>query len=71
MNHNDEYFIFKDFAAYLQESKKIEDYYLDKKAWAKSCLINIAQSGYFSSDRTIEGYNKDIWHLTKIDSSKL
>ena len=67
MNHNDEYFIFKDFDAYLLESKKIENFYLDKKAWASSCLVNIAKSGYFSSDRTIEGYNKDIWHLTKID----
>ena len=42
------------------------EYYLDKKAWARSCLINIAMSGYFSSDRTIEEYNRDIWHLSKI-----
>ena len=66
MNHNDEYFILKDFESYLEESKKVEEYYLDKKAWAKSCLINIAMSGYFSSDRTIEEYNRDIWHLSKI-----
>lgn len=66
MNHNDEYFILKDFESYLVESKKVEEYYLDKKAWAKSCLINIAMSGYFSSDRTIEEYNRDIWHLSKI-----
>lgn len=66
MNHNDEYFILKDFESYLAESKKVEEYYLDKKAWAKSCLINIAMSGYFSSDRTIEEYNRDIWHLSKI-----
>lgn len=66
MNHNDEYFILKDFESYLAESKKVEEYYLDKKAWARSCLINIAMSGYFSSDRTIEEYNCDIWHLSKI-----
>ena len=66
MNHNDEYFILKDFESYLAESKKVEEYYLDKKAWARSCLINIAMSGYFSSDRTIEEYNRDIWHLSKI-----
>lgn len=66
MNHNDEYFILKDFESYLAESKKVEEYYLNKKAWARSCLINIAMSGYFSSDRTIEEYNRDIWHLSKI-----
>lgn len=68
MNHNDEYFILKDFDSYLEASKKAEDYYLNKKAWERSCLINIAMSGYFSSDRTIEEYNKDIWHLNKIPS---
>ena len=67
MNHNDEYFIFKDLPAFLEASKNIEDYYQNKTAWYKSCLINIAKSGYFSSDRTIESYNKDIWHLNKID----
>ena len=66
MNHNDEYFILLDFDAYLEASKEIEEYYQDRDAWAKSCLINIAKSGYFSSDRTIEQYNKDIWHLEKI-----
>ena len=50
--------------------KAIEEYYLDKEAWARSCLINIAESGYFSSDRTIEEYNRDIWHLNKIPSEK-
>ena len=71
MNHNDEYLIFKDLPAYIDECKKIEKYYEDPKAWQRSCLVNIAESGYFSSDRTIEGYNKDIWHLTKIDQVKL
>ena len=70
MNHNDEYFILKDFDSYLEASKAIEQYYLDKEAWARSCLINIAESGYFSSDRTIEEYNRDIWHLNKIPSEK-
>ena len=69
MNHNDEYFILKDFDSYLKESKKIEEYYLKEEEWAKSCLINIAMSGYFSSDRTIEEYNRDIWHLRKIPSN--
>ena len=71
MNRNDEYFIFKDLPAYMEACKKIENYYLDKKNWYKSTLINIAKSGYFSSDRTIESYNTDIWHLNKIDQKKL
>ncbi len=69
MNHNDEYFILKDFESYIKESKKMDEYYKDELAWAKSCLINIAKSGYFSSDRTIEEYNKDIWHLNKIPTN--
>jgi starch phosphorylase len=40
--------------------------YQDKNAWAKSCLINTAKFGYFSSDRTINDYVRDIWHLKKI-----
>ena len=67
MNHNDEYYILKDFEAYLEESKKIDEYYSDDTKWQRSCLYNIAMSGYFSSDRTIEEYNKDIWHLKKIN----
>ena len=66
MNHNDEYFILLDFDAYVKASEEIDEYYQDRDAWARSCLINIAKSGYFSSDRTIEQYNKDIWHLEKI-----
>ena len=37
--------------------------YEDRKAWSRKMLVNIAKAGYFSSDRTIEDYNKDIWHL--------
>lgn len=70
MNHNDEYFILLDFDRYLKASKEIEEYYKNKEAWFKSCLINIAMSGYFSSDRTIEEYNKDIWHLDKVEFKK-
>lgn len=70
MNHNDEYFILLDFDSYIKETKKITDFYANKQAWFKSTLINIAMSGYFSSDRTIEQYNQDIWHLTKITFDK-
>lgn len=70
MYHNDEYFSLKDFASYVEATKKTEDLYRDPLAWAKACLINIAHAGYFSSDRTIEDYVNDIWHLKKIDYSK-
>lgn len=66
MLHGDQFFVLLDFADYLKASKKIEDMYKDRQGWERSCLINIANSGYFSSDRTIREYNNDIWHLTPI-----
>lgn len=52
-----------DFEAYVAEKKKIFAAYEDRMAWAKKMLVNIAQAGYFSSDRTIAQYNEEIWHL--------
>lgn len=66
MNRGDQFFVLADFASYLKASEKIEEFYADRKKWARACLMNIATSGHFSSDRTIEEYNKDIWHLEKI-----
>ncbi|HKL84467.1 MAG TPA: glycogen/starch/alpha-glucan phosphorylase [Bacilli bacterium] len=66
MHRNDEYLILEDLPAYIAETDKIVTYYRDKKAWAKSCIINIAKSGYFSSDRTIQQYVDDIWHIEKL-----
>lgn len=63
--HGDQYFILADFDAYLKAADKAEKLYSNPLPWAKSCLINIASSGYFTSDRTIEEYNRDIWHLSK------
>lgn len=60
---NDEYFLFADFDSYTHAHEEIERRYNDKYGWAKSCLINIAKSGYFSSDRTIKQYAKEIWDL--------
>ncbi|MCQ2538754.1 MAG: glycogen/starch/alpha-glucan phosphorylase, partial [Lachnospiraceae bacterium] len=62
----DQYFILKDFASYADAQKKIDEKFRDRKAWTKSALINIAKSGKFSSDRTIEEYATELWHLTKI-----
>jgi len=63
----DQYFILKDFVSYAEAQKRIEEKYRDEKGWAKSALINIAKSGKFSSDRTIEEYVQDIWHLEKVN----
>lgn len=52
-----------DFEAYVAEKQKIMDAYENRLDWAKKMLVNIAQAGYFSSDRTILQYNEDIWHL--------
>ena len=64
---NDEYFHLADFKAYKEAQEKINEMYKDQESWNRKCLINIARSGYFSSDRTIEEYNRDIWHLTKVE----
>ena len=66
MWRNDEFFNLLDFDSYLKASSEIERRYKKPNQWAKSCLINIAKAGYFSSDRTIEQYVEDIWHLDRI-----
>ncbi|MCQ2792490.1 MAG: glycogen/starch/alpha-glucan phosphorylase [Bacilli bacterium] len=66
MNKRDEYLIFKDFHPYLKSYQVIDELYRKPKTWAKMSLNNIAGSGVFSSDRTIEQYNKDIWGLKKL-----
>ena len=60
---NDEYLVLKDFNSYKQARQELIIKYNNRKEWAKSCIINIAKSGYFSSDRTILEYGKDIWKL--------
>ena len=62
----DRYFILKDFRSYADAQEKIEAKYRDKDGWAKSVMLNTARSGKFSSDRTIEEYVRDIWHLEKV-----
>ncbi|MBQ2582288.1 MAG: glycogen/starch/alpha-glucan phosphorylase [Erysipelotrichaceae bacterium] len=63
---NDEYMILADFDAYCKAHDQIYEYYSNPSLWAKKCLINIANSAYFSSDRTIEEYAHEIWHIDKI-----
>jgi len=65
MNRGDQYFILADFDAYCKAADLAERLYADKARWAHAAICNIAMSGYFSSDRTVAEYNRDIWHLTK------
>ncbi|MBQ8316291.1 MAG: glycogen/starch/alpha-glucan phosphorylase [Lachnospiraceae bacterium] len=62
----DQYFILKDFRSYEEAQKQVEAKYRDREGWAKSAILNVACCGKFSSDRTIEEYVKDIWHLEKV-----
>ena len=62
----DTYFILKDFRSYAEAQKRVEEAYKNQEWWAKAALLNTACSGKFSSDRTIEEYVKDIWHLDKV-----
>ena len=62
----DTYFILKDFKAYAAAQKKVEEAYRDEKGWAKSAILNVACCGKFTSDRTIQEYVDDIWHLDKV-----
>ncbi|HHT66720.1 MAG TPA: glycogen/starch/alpha-glucan phosphorylase [Erysipelotrichaceae bacterium] len=66
MDKRDEYFILADFASYVEAQEKIEALYKDQKKWQKICLINIANSSFFTSDRTIESYAQEIWNLKKV-----
>lgn len=62
----DTYFILKDFRSYAEAHEKIEEAYRDEKRWAKMTMLNVAHSGKFTSDRTIQQYVDDIWNLDKV-----
>ena len=61
--YKDWFMTLPDFRAYVKAKDQACKDYTDRKEWAKKMLINISKAGYFSSDRTIEEYNRDIWHL--------
>lgn len=63
---NDEYLLLIDFNDYIRAQKDIERLYQNRHLWAKMCLVNIAKSGFFSSDRTIKEYAQDIWKINRI-----
>ena len=66
MNKRDEYFILADFDAYVKAQERIQELYQDRKHWNQMCLMNIANSSFFTSDRTIKSYAEEIWHLEKV-----
>ncbi|NLC41890.1 MAG: glycogen/starch/alpha-glucan phosphorylase, partial [Erysipelothrix sp.] len=63
---NDEYLLIADFEAYRLAQLEVQRRYQDSKGWARSMLINIAKSGYFSSDRTINEYAEEIWDIKSL-----
>jgi len=64
--HNDIFFVLKDFDSYVNTQSNIDRCYRDRTNWARMSLTNIANSGIFSSDRTIDEYSKDIWNINPI-----
>jgi starch phosphorylase len=64
--HQDAYFVLQDFASYQEAHMRANELYKDPDAWFRAAIINIAKSGYFSSDRTIAQYIEDIWHIHPI-----
>ena len=62
----DRYFILKDFRSYAEAQKRVEEAYRDQEGWVKKAMLNVAHVGKFTSDRTIQEYVDDIWHLEKV-----
>ena len=63
----DRYFILKDFHSYADAQKRVEKAYKDKAGWARIAMLNTAKVGKFTSDRTIQQYVDEIWHLDKVE----
>lgn len=66
MNGNDQYYTFRDFDSYVKAHEEVGRLYKDRHLWNRMCLMNIANSGFFTSDRTIESYATEIWKLKKV-----
>lgn len=64
--NEDSYYVLEDFEGYRQAHERANNYYKNQDKWNESCMINIAKSGYFSSDRTINQYAKEIWNIKKM-----
>lgn len=68
LEDRDPYFVLKDIRSYSKAHEQLLEVYAQPEKWAEMCVKNIAASGIFSSDRTIQQYSDDVWHLTKIPS---
>ncbi len=68
--YHDNYFVLKDFDSYIQAQEKINELYKDQKKWVKMAIINVAKSGFFTTDRTMRQYNDEIWHTKPIQLDK-
>ena len=66
----DNYFVLKDFESYVKAQEKINELYKDQKKWLHMSIVNIAKSGFFTTDRTMRQYNEDIWHVKPIEVVK-
>jgi glycogen phosphorylase len=66
LDHNDQYFVLRDFASYVQIQEQVSNEYRDRNKWLEKSLVNIAKSGFFSSDRTIKEYANHIWKIKPI-----
>ena len=66
LDRNDEYFVLRDFKPYCAAQEKVEALYQNQRHWLSASAVNIAESGYFSSDRTIKEYARDIWHIKSL-----
>jgi starch phosphorylase len=67
---NDEYFVLRDFAPYVDVQDRVGKTYEDRNRWLEMSISNVARSGYFTSDRTISQYASDIWHINPVFSRK-
>ena len=67
--YKDTYLVLKDFASYVDAQAKANELYKNKPLWTKMSIMNTAKSGFFTTDRTMEEYNKDIWHLNKVKTT--
>jgi starch phosphorylase len=65
LDHGDYYFHLADFAAYLDAQQRVSEDYLEPAGWVRKSILNVARMGKFSSDRTIDEYSRDIWHITR------
>jgi starch phosphorylase len=66
MYNRDEYMVIEDFESYRVAQEKLNQAFKDHTKWDQMCLVNIARSGFFSTDRTIQQYVDDIWKLDKV-----